>query len=231
MAVICIYKVKFQNSDCYMLKKRKYTIVFLGTDGSGKSTMINSITPVLENRYGLKVRYEHLRPNYFPSIAVALGRRSVDEEKRMSIVENPHNVKTSGLLGSIFRLLYYLADYTIGYLLKVAFTKNTLWLFDRYYFDFIMDPRRFRINMPMSILKFCEVLVPKADLIISLGSSPEIIFNRKPETSLEEVTRQTEYLRKLVEKKQNAVWVDTGISIDESVENLLAEIDKVLRKN
>lgn len=213
-----------------MFGKRNFTIVFLGTDGSGKSTMINTITPILESRYGLNVRYEHLRPNYFPSIAVALGRRTEEEEKQTTVVDDPHNVKTSGPLGSLFRLLYYLADYTIGYLMKVAFTKDTLWLFDRYYFDFILDPRRFRINIPMRIMKFCEIFIPKADLIISLGSSPEIIFNRKPETSLEEVTRQTEYLRNLVEKKRNAVWVDTGVPIDESVENILTEIDRMIKK-
>ena len=213
-----------------MFKKRKYTIVFLGTDGSGKSTMINIITPLIEKRYGIKVRYEHLRPNYLPSIAVALGRRTKEEEKYTSVVGDPHNVKTSGLMGSLFRLFYYLTDYSIGYLIKVAFSNNTVWLFDRYYFDFMLDPRRFRINMPMGILKFCEVFVPKADLIISLGSSPNIIFNRKPETSLEEVTRQTAYLRQLVEKKKNAVWVDTGGSVDESVDNILAQIDRVLRR-
>lgn len=214
-----------------MIRKNKYSIVFLGTDGSGKSTMIDSIAPILERKYGLHVQYEHLRPNYLPSLAVALGRRTLEEEIKTQAVENPHDVKPSGLFGSLLRLAYYLVDYSVGYFLKISFSKDKIWLFDRYYYDFIVDPKRFRIKLPICILKFCEMFVSKPDLIICLGaSSPDIIYQRKPETSLEEVTRQIEYLRLLVQQKNNAVWIDTGGSIEASVDSLLKEIDRLLKR-
>ena len=37
--------------------------------------------------------------------------------------------------------------------------------------------------------------IPKPDIILCLGGDPEKIYNRKPETSLEEVTRQTSALK------------------------------------
>lgn len=195
---------------------KKYVIVVEGTDGSGKSTIINAVTPLLESKYGC-VKYEHLRPNYISSLGVALHKRTQTEEDKRGPVTDPHSLPPSGFLGSLFRLGYYMIDYTWGYYKKVYHSKDTIWIFDRYFYDFMLDQRRARLNLPNCFFKLCSFFVPKPDLILCLGGDPKKIYERKPETSLDEVTRQTNVLKRFCNKRKNAVWVDTTLEPEESI--------------
>lgn len=196
--------------------KNKVTIAFLGTDGSGKSTIINAVTPLLESECSC-VKYEHLRPNYMPSLGVALHKRTQEEEDERGPVTDPHSLPPSGFLGSLFRLGYYMIDYTWGYYKKVYHSKDMVWIFDRYFYDFMLDQRRARLNLPNCFLKLCSFFVPNPDLILCLGGDPKKIYERKPETSLEEVTRQTNVLKRFCNKRKNAVWVDTTLAPEVSI--------------
>lgn len=202
-----------------------YTIAVLGTDGSGKSFIINSITPMLNEAFHKGVRYEHMRPNLLPPIAVLIGRK--EKTETVTVCSNPHGSKPSGLLGSIVRLTYYWIDYTYGYFRKVfvdkAF-KTHLWLFDRYYYDYYIDQRRARLHLPNWIIKLYGIFVPSPDLTLCLGGDPEIIYTRKPETSLEEVKRQTDILHEFCRKHKNAVWIDTTMKPEESIKAAMAAI-------
>lgn len=195
-----------------------YTIAFLGTDGSGKSTIINAVSSVLGQAFHKGVRYEHMRPNYLPSLAILTGKRSKDIP--MEICTNPHGGKTSGFIGSLLRVSYYWLDYTYGYLCKVYFdksVKNHVWIFDRYFYDYVNDPQRACIRLPQWLLKCYGLFVPKPDLIICLGTDPERIHARKPELPLVEVRRQVETLKVFAKNNKKAVWIDTGCSVEESV--------------
>lgn len=207
-----------------------YTIAVLGTDGSGKSFIINSITPILNEAFHNGVRYEHMRPNYFSSLAVATGRKKTDTHE---VCSNPHGSKPSGLIGSIARLTYYWLDYTYGYFRKVFLDKTFrthLWIFDRYYYDYLLDQRRARLNMPEWIIKLYGIFVPRPDLTLCLGGDPEKIYARKPETSLEEVTRQTVVLQQFCKNHKNAVWVDTTLKPEQSIDAAMTAILGMLSK-
>ena len=132
---------------------------------------------------------------------------------------NPHAAKPSGFLGSLFRLFYYTLDYTFGYFIKIYpqnVKKSTIWFFDRYYYDYLIDPKRARISLPPWIIKAVSYIVPKPDLIICLGANPDVIFKRKPELPLSEIKIQVEKLKKFVEENKNSYWIDTGKSIEVS---------------
>lgn len=196
-----------------------YTIAVLGTDGSGKSFIINSITPILNEAFHNGIRYEHMRPNYLPSLAVASGRKKASEEIHATVTD-PHSSEPSGLAGSILRLSYYWLDYTWGYFRKIFLDKSVrahVWLFDRYYYDYYVDQRRARLHMPEWIIRFFGIFVPAPDLTICLGGEPEKIYARKPETSLVEVARQTKLLKDFSARHKHTVWVDTDVSPEESV--------------
>lgn len=205
-------------------KREKYTIAFLGTDGSGKSTIIHEITPIIEKRTGLKVRYEHMRPNYLPSLGVALGKRTKEELSHGPVI-NPHASQQSGFVGSIVRLCYYLVDYTYGYFRKIYPSHDVVWIFDRYYYDLLIDQKRARISIPRFIINVFGKMVPEPDVILCLGGDPRVIFERKPETNLDEVSRQMNALECLYKKKENAYWIDTTVDIETSV----AEVLKVIK--
>lgn len=208
-----------------------YVIVVLGTDGSGKSTIINRITPKLDEGFHHGVVYNHLRPNAIPELGVLLGKK---EKQDASIVNtDPHALKQSGFFGSIIRWGYYMIDYTFGYM-KVVWpqirTKSKVYIFDRYYYDYYIDQKRSRISLPNWVIRMGEFFVPKPDLIICLGGNPKEVFERKPETSLKEVVRQTEALKEFCSNRDNAVWVDTTCPLELSVNSAMRAIVDMMSK-
>lgn len=210
-------------------RPKGFSIAFLGTDGAGKSTIISHLTPILKELYPDSVYYEHLRPNKFPSIASLMGKK--DEFNGPAL--NPHSKKTSGPFGSFFRWSYYLLDYTVGYGIKVfpkkAFT-SCVWIFDRYYYDYRIDKRRTRVDLPDWVLKFGQWIIPEPDIIFCLGADPELIFARKPELTIDEVHRQVEKLKLFSLENKKAIWIDTSDSIEKSVEDVMLTINKLITK-
>lgn len=204
------------------------TIVVEGTDGSGKSYIIEHISPQLKNHFVDGIVYSHLRPHYLPDIAEIFGRRKKREEGGGHVeVTDPHAGKPSGIITSLFRWSYYMIDYTYGYYKKIWLpykTKNSIIIFDRYYYDYYIDPIRSKTSLPQWMLEVGEWFIPKPDLILCLGGNPEIIYSRKPETSLQEVTRQTNKLKDFCSKKKNAVWIDTTLDPAETIDTALKSI-------
>jgi len=212
-----------------MLKK-EFSIAFIGTDGSGKSTIINQVKPVLNEIFTNGVHYEHMRPNYIPSIAILLGS---DKEKPNGPVTNPHGSSESGIFGSLVRWSYYMLDYTFGFYKKVysiKANKSRVWIFDRYYYDYLIDPKRSRIKLPKWILRMGQFIIPEPDIILCLGADSEIMHNRKPELPLHEVKRQVTELKLFCANHKRAVWIDTGKSIEESSKETMEAIIKVMAK-
>lgn len=219
----------FKNKIGRFFHKPGYTISFLGTDGSGKSTIIDNIRPLLNEAFHKKVYYEHMRPNRFPSIARLMGRK----EEFSGPVTNPHDSEPSGLIGSFLRWSYYMLDYTLGYYIKIYPKKairSCVWIFDRYYYDYLIDPKRGRINLPQWILKLGQFIIPEPDIIVCLGADAETIHNRKPELPLKEVERQVAALKRFCNSHKRAVWIDTGNSIEKSSTDALEAIIKVMAK-
>jgi thymidylate kinase len=209
-------------------KKPGYVIAILGTDGSGKSTIINTITPILNETFHHGIIYEHLRPNVLPDIGILLRKK----EKCNGAVTNPHAQKQSKPFVSILRWSYYMIDYTFGYLKKifpVIHLKSKVFLFDRYYYDYYIDQKRLRTNIPQCIIRIGDFFVPEPDLILCLGGDPDVIYNRKPETSIAEVNRQINELKSFCVKRKNAVWIDTSVAIQDSVVQAMNAISSMMR--
>ena len=212
-------------------KRPGYVIAVEGTDGSGKSFIINSITPVLNEAFHNGVIYNHLRPNAIPDLGVLLGKKKKEDEA--VVCTDPHGQKPSGLVGSLIRWGYYMIDYTFGYMKKVwpqIHTKSKVFIFDRYYYEYYLDQKRSRTNLPQWVIRFGELFLPNPDLILCLGGDPEKIYARKPETSLEEVKRQTDVLKNFCGERKNAVWIDTTIQPEESVKAALGACYDMMSK-
>lgn len=210
-------------------KRPGYVIVVEGTDGSGKSTLINGITPILNEAFHNSVIYNHLRPNAIPDLGVLLGKKSSQEKNCVN--SNPHGQRQSGFIGSLFRWSYYLVDYTFGYF-KIVWlqihSKSKVFIFDRYYYDYYFDQKRSKTVLPKWIIRFGEFFIPKPDLVLCLGGNPATIFARKQETSLEEVSTQTIKLKTFCQTHKHTVWVDTTASIENSIETSMVAICKMM---
>lgn len=204
-----------------LVKPAGVSIAVLGTDGSGKTTLIDKIRPVLERAIHNEIQYEHLRPNWLPALGVATGKREAGNGEP---VTNPHEQKPSGFLGSLIRLGYYTLDYGIGYWIAVyprLVKRPHICLFDRYYYDFMIDPRRMRIALPKWLMRLVFFFSPRPRIVLCLGANPEVLFKRKPETSQEEVSRQIDELKALCLSDDRAYWIDTEKNPEKSAHDML----------
>ena len=198
-------------------------VAILGTDGSGKSTVINAISPVLMHATHGALTIQHLRPRLFPSLG-SLKQSGVVED---DVVTDPHGAKPSGYFLSMVRLIYYLIDYIIGYWVRIRpqISKTpTIFLFDRYAYDLLIDPKRLRINLPRWVLRVFTMLVPRPDLIICLHGDPVVLTARKKELPLSEVRRQVEALIAFSKKEKKAVSVSTELPISDTRDLILEAI-------
>lgn len=203
-------------------------VVFLGVDGVGKSTVIQAILPTLKAATHNAVFLRHLRPGLLPPLARLKGRLQNPETP----VVDPHQSTPSGPIGSLFRLAYLTLDYIVGYWLSVRpkiAKRPAVVIFDRYAYDMVLDPIRFRINIPARIIGWLAALAPKPDLIVCLYGSPEIIAARKHELPVEETKRQVAALRAFASRQPQAVLVSTDTSLEETRDQVLHAMGDALR--
>lgn len=205
------------------MKRAGCFIVILGVDGSGKSTVIEAITPSLNTITNNQIVAKHFRPGLLPPLARLKGKQAV----QIGPVLDPHGSTPSGTVGSLLRLTYLTLDYVLGYwlLLRPKIAKSpTVIVFDRYCYDMVLDPRRFRINLPVGLVRWFIRLAPKPDLIICLHGNPAVITARKNELPLVEVKRQTEALLAFAKQEPNAVLVSTEGTVEQARDDVLVAL-------
>jgi len=195
-------------------------VVFLGPDGSGKSSVIEQITQTMLPAFR-RSEYFHLRPS-----------RGSGANQKTAVVTDPHGQASRGFLGSTAKLIYLVGDYTLGYLLKVRWllVRSSLVVFDRYYHDLLVDPIRYRHRGPLWLVRFIGKLVPKPDLLILLDAPAEVLQERKQEVPYEETSRQRDAYRKLVASFPNGVIVDASRPLPEVVNSVNIAILRYLEK-
>ena len=219
-----IFKNKFINFliKCQRLGQRPGIMVaVLGLDGAGKSTLIKTVRPEIERLLHTETEHRHWRPGFLPRLSKLAGR----EEKHLGPTRNPHNQPPSRPLPSLLRIMYYTLDYLLGFWISIypALLRNPkIIFFDRYFYDYFIDPARLLVNVPDVILHFFTWLVPRPDLIIILAPYPEIYQERKPELTLEELMRQAVRLKNIAKKLKNVVWIDTSSALHVSQEAILS---------
>jgi thymidylate kinase len=179
-------------------------VVLLGPDGCGKSSVLDRLQIDLSDAFS-EIRILHLRPR--------MGRGGVWQGGVWlgPPVVDPHGMPPRGLLPSIAKLLFLLADYSTIYPWKWstrARRASRLILFDRYYHDLLVDPRRYRYGAPMWLARGIGHLVPRPDLWVLLDAPPEVIHSRKREVPIAETARQRRVYLELVSRQRNAHVVD-----------------------
>lgn len=195
-------------------------IAVLGVDGVGKSTLLRDVLPALQAATHGACTVLHLRPGLLPAPARLLRRRPVQGAN-----VDPHAAAPSGVVGSLLRTAWLLADYALGYWLRVRPLTAKLpgiVLFDRYAYDLGIDPRRFRIGLPPRLLGWLAQLAPRPDLTICLYASPRTILQRKQELPAAEVQRQLDALRAFAARSPLTARLCTDGTPEQVRDDLLA---------
>ncbi|WP_282074665.1 hypothetical protein [Maribacter aquivivus] len=188
-------------------KIKGISIVFLGPDGSGKSTIISGLLDEklpFENSY-----YFHLKP---------LRKKNKDINV---VVENPHEFPPYGALKSYLKLIVFIFQYNLGWFknIRSLLNKPSLVIFDRYYDDLLVDFKRYRYGGRLSVANWVSYFIPKATFYFVLTTESEIIHKRKQEVSLLELNRQILGYESLVDNDRY-IHIDVSKRPEEIVKQL-----------
>lgn len=189
-------------------------IAIMGPDGAGKSVVINAIRQHFAIAFN-GVKCFHLRPK-----VLRPGR-----EPR-TVVTDPHGQPPRGLFLSIAKIFFLIADYWLGYLLKIApeMRRSRFFVFDRYIYDLLVDSKRVRYSGPAWMLRWAARLIPHPDLVILLDAPAEVLWSRKQEVPFEEVTRQRDGYRAVTSRLRFAKIVDAS----QPLEDVIRDVDSVI---
>jgi len=178
-------------------------VVVLGPDGVGKTTLIEHLTRIAAPPFR-RHKVFHLRPTL-------LWRR-----RRIGPVTDPHGQPLRSRLGSVAKLFALLPDYWLGYALLVRplLARSGLVVFDRYFHDLLVDPRRYRYAGPMWLARLFSRIIPGPDLLLLLDAQERVILSRKREVVIDELRRQREAYHNLTDSLDGGVLIDADRELD-----------------
>jgi hypothetical protein len=210
-------------------RPRGRVVAFLGTDGSGKTTLMRAVRASLGGRFRDGTVLElRVRPGFLPQLSRLAGRPAFQADAQEPVV--PHQAPPSGWAGSLLRLVYYATDYVVGYWVRCApkRRRNSLILFDRYHYDYAVDPLRFRVQPDHPWLARAFQLAPAPEHTIICTAPLPVLRGRKTELPEPETVRQDREYQLLAQSLPNAVLIDTSAPLADCTR---AAIDFVLSES
>lgn len=162
-------------------KKTGCFIAVEGADGVGKSTVLRLLLPQLleDGRYS-GFLFFHWKP-----VMANLNEGGIPE----TVAQDPRGSTPRNRVGSLIYLGYHWLSFLFGYMKYVApaLRAGKLVIADRYTYDVMLDPRRFRLNVPKWILRVFVRTLPQPDVVLALVAEPETIVARKHELTIDEI--------------------------------------------
>ncbi len=177
-------------------------VVFLGPDGSGKTSVITRAM-------------QDLQPVFARSARCYLFPVPLEDHNRPPSTD-PQGLPPWSTVASVAKLGLWLCRYWGGWFgnVMIAKTRATVFYFDRYYDDILVDPRRYRYGGPMWLARLVRKCIPQPDLTILLDAPADVIWQRKREVPIEETARQRAAYRDLVKDMKDGIVIDATQSVD-----------------
>ena len=190
-------------------------IVFVSPDGGGKTTTIYELKKLISDEYEINER--HIRFNNIPRFGQLLFKLTHPFHSGPLFISSKSSINTPikkhvyGKDIPLWKILIVLAYDTIDYLLGhlSLFTKknNTVYIFDRYIYDYYTE--RDWCLTPKWLLRLLIKLIPKPSLIVVLRNDPEVIHRRKAELSIIDIKYTQERIDCLLLRDPNVMDIST----------------------
>ena len=150
-------------------------IALLGPDGAGKSTLIEELRRASAPR---SIRVHHFR---------------VARRRRRDSVHSPYAKESHPLPLAVAKVGWWLIHHSLWGLmvrLRAADDGSEIVVFDRFLYDVVADPVRYRLPPVMARLPIVPLVWPRPDLLVVLQPPPTTIQRRKQEVSADETRQQ-----------------------------------------
>lgn len=206
-------------------------IVLVGPDGSGKTTAIHELRNLISDSYTIHDR--HIRFNNIPRFGHLLYRLKNPLSRKplyspsQSTLNSELKTHSYGENIPIWKILiilgYDLFDYLIGYLSLISKSDNSLFVFDRYIYDYYTE--RDWINTPRWLMRLIMILIPKPYLIVILKNDPVVIYDRKPELSISDITYTQDKIEELLGRDLNIIKLSTDRSPKEIAQSIVHQAE------
>ena len=198
-------------------------VVLCGADGSGKSTAARAIMEGLSVTFPpQEVRHFHWKPPVFSARRQAARGSATD----------PHGLPARNPAVSLCYFGFHWLEFLLGSHLRlrpVTF-RGGLVLIDRYYYDFFVDQRRYRLAVPPILVRLGHAFLKKPDLVMLLDAPSAVLQSRKQEVAPAETERQRLAYRELVRGLSNGLVVDAtqppdkvGAAINHAILEFMAQ--------
>jgi thymidylate kinase len=187
------------------------TVAIMGPDGSGKSTIIEALRSELAPAFR-HCAYYHLQPVRFRGTS--------------SPVKNPYAKPRRGILLSLAKLAVFTTRYVVGWTLLVwpQTRRSTLVIFDRYFYDLVADPMRYRLS-GTGVAKILCKLAPEPDVGVLLTAAPELLVQRKNEATLEHAGALVRVYQSVCRANfSHLIEIDTGADQQVSTREVSARV-------
>jgi thymidylate kinase len=196
-------------------------VLVAGPDGAGKT----SVAAALE-RDPSGTKRIHWRPGLLPHLGNLVGNHVV------SGAQQPHGPAPRNRIVSLGRLLYFLVDFQLGYLVRVAPSKRRgNWVvIERGWWDMQIDPRRYRLGSIPTLIRYLGRMVPKPDLLVILDAPSPVLRRRKEELPKDELERQRQAWLALDLPGVQKVVIDATQPLRQVVADVRGSIKKVERR-
>lgn len=198
---------------------RGVVLTFSGVDGAGKSTVIDRVATMLDKQFRRPVKVLRHRPSVLPILsAYRYGKKGAEQK---SIASLPRTGDNTSLLSSLARFGYYSLDYLLGqwYIHLRYVLRGYVVIYDRYYYDFMIDARRSNIQLPSWITAAGFWLLKKPEFNFFLFAHPDTILARKQELTRDTIVSLTQGYHSLFEQCDQSY--SSGVFIN--VENVVLE--------
>lgn len=174
-------------------------IACLGPDGSGRTNVVEQLTARTLAPFAQSHMMD-LRPH-------VMRPQPVEPDSRVP----------RGRLGTMAKLMMFVADYWLGYWLQIRpkLVASTMVVSNRYFDDILVDPSYYRIGRLRRLARWLLPWIPRPELWLVFDVPSEVLQTRTREVAAEEAARLRSEYRKVLRRREDVVVLDAGRPMDE----------------